>query len=381
MRTIKFNEPFIAGKELDYIKDVFDIKQFCGNGKYTNKCQEFIAARLNASKVLLTDSCTSALEISALLLKEEKYQEVILPSYTFSSTAASFARAGFKIRFAEINPMDMMLDVNDVSRKITENTCAVVAVHYGGYCADIIKLKNVCEKNKIYLVEDAAQAFDCFLEEKALGTFGHLGCFSFHETKNIHAGLSGALLVNDDRFSERAIHIWERGTNRQEVLKGLVDKYSWVEIGGSFYPSELQAAFLYAQLEALDRNYQERKAVYDAYRHGLTELREHGQLYFPDFTVNFKSNYHAFFVNFNNEQECDTVREFLKENQVMAYIGYVPLHSSRVGQKMGYHEDDLPLTEEYSKRVLRLPFHNNLAIKDVEYICTLIKTCLEGKQI
>ncbi|MDD3268863.1 MAG: dTDP-4-amino-4,6-dideoxygalactose transaminase [Syntrophomonadaceae bacterium] len=380
MKTIKFNEPFISGNEIQYIRDVFDIKQFSGNGKYTQRCQGFIGARLNTD-VLLTDSCTSALEMSALLLKEDIYQEIILPSYTFSSTAAAFARAGFRLVFAEINPDDMMLDIDDVNKKITANTCAIVVVHYGGYCADIRRLQELCDKKQIYLVEDGAQAFDCFLEGKALGTFGQLGCISFHETKNIHAGLSGALLINDHKFFERAMHIWERGTNRQEVLKGLVDKYSWVEIGGSFYPSELQAAFLYAQLEALDRNYQERKAVFDVYRDGLIELREHGQLGFPEFPSDFKPNYHAFFIIFNSEQECDAVREFLKEQQVMAYIGYVPLHSSRVGKKMGYHENDLPLTEEYSKRVLRLPFHNNLAIQDVEYICKLIKTCLKEKCI
>ena len=380
MKTIKFNEPFIAGNEIDYIKDVFDLRHFSGNGKYTQKCQELIGARFN-TEVLLTDSCTSALEISALLLKEEKNQEVILPSYTFSSTAAAFARAGYRLIFAEINSDNMMLDVNDVERKITDNTCAVVVVHYGGYCAEINRLKALCDQKQIYLVEDGAQAFDCFLEGKALGTFGQLGCISFHETKNIHAGLAGALLINDHKFSERATHIWERGTNRQEVLKGLVDKYSWVEIGGSFYPSELQAAFLYAQLEALDRNFRERKAVYETYRDSLIQLRDQGQLGFPDFPADYKPNYHAFFVVFNSEQECDAVRVFLKEHQVMAYIGYVPLHSSRVGKKMGYQEDDLPLTEEYSKRVLRLPFHNNLAVPDVEYICTLIKTCLKGNRI
>jgi len=381
MKTIKFNEPFIAGNELDYIKDVFELKHFSGNGKYTRKCRDFISSRLKVEEVLLTDSCTSALEISALLLKEEKYQEVILPSYTFSSTAAAFARAGFKLIFAEINPGNMMLDLNDVKSKITANTCAVVAVHYGGYCAEINKLRTLCNERQIFLIEDGAQAFDCFLEGKALGTFGQLGCISFHETKNIHAGLAGALLINDHKFSKRATYIWERGTNRQEVMKGLVDKYSWVEIGGSFYPSELQAAFLYAQLEALDRNFQERKVVYDTYRASLIELRNRCQLGFPDFPTDYKPNYHAFFVIFNSEPECDAVREFLKKQQVMAYIGYVPLHSSIVGKKMGYHENDLPLTEEYARRVLRLPFHNDLSVQDVDYIGALIKACLEGKSI
>jgi len=375
MSLIKFNEPFIAGSELEYIKDVFTQGHFSGNGKYTRLCQDFIASRLNTA-VLLTDSCTSALEMSALLLKEKRYQEVILPSYTFSSTAAAFARAGFELIFAEIDPANMMLDIHDVEAKITPDTCAIIAVHYGGYSASILELKALCDARQLYLIEDAAQAFDCFLAGKALGTFGSLGCVSFHETKNIHAGMAGALLVNDDNFYNRAAHIWERGTNRQEVLKGLVDKYSWVEVGGSFYPSELQAAFLYAQLEALDRNNRERKVIYDSYRENLLGLRIKGLLAFPDFLAQYKPNYHAFFVIFNSERECDNVREYLKEFQVMAYIGYVPLHSSAVGRRMGYAAEDLPVTEEYARRILRLPFHNALTVQDVCRVSSLIGECL-----
>lgn len=374
MKKIKFNEPFIAGNELKYIEDVFSQNQFYGVGKYTRNCTEFISNRLNAQDVLLTDSCTSALEIAALLLRDKsRVQEVILPSYTFSSTASAFARAGFNIVFAEIEPESMMLDLNDVENKITNLTEAIVVVHYGGFCADLHGLKDICKKNKLYLVEDAAQAFDSYLDGKALGTFGDFGCFSFHETKNIHAGLSGALLVNNVSFMERATHIWERGTNRQEVLKGLVDKYSWVEIGGSFYPSELQAAFLYAQLEVIDKNIEERKAIYLGYRNGLDVLRNRKLLVYPNFIKNYTSNYHAFFVIFQSEAICDRVRLHLVSNDVGAYIGYVPLHSSVVGKSLGYKEESLPITEEYSKRLLRLPFHNNMTSENVEFVCRLIR--------
>lgn len=378
MDTIKFNEPFITGNELKYIEDVFTQNQFYGVGKYTAKSTELISKRLDAPNVLLTDSCTSALEITALLLRDRlRDQEIILPSYTFSSTASAFSRAGFDLVFAEIEPGSMMLDQDDVKNKITDRTAAIVVVHYGGYCADLHTLKDICDKNRLYLIEDAAQAFDSYLDGKALGTFGHFGCFSFHETKNIHAGLSGALLINDVSFADRATHIWERGTNRQDVLKGLVDKYSWVEIGGSFYPTELQAAFLYAQLEAIDQNIEERKGIYAAYSAGLSVLRNNEMLFYPDFKKGFSSNYHAFFIILKSEVNCDQIRMHLVDNGVSAYIGYVPLHSSVVGKSMGYKEDSLPITEEYSKRILRLPLHNNLTSDDVDIICDLIKDCFD----
>jgi dTDP-4-amino-4,6-dideoxygalactose transaminase len=377
VKTINFNEPFLAGDELAFIADVFRQKQFYGSGKYTELCQDFIKKRVGATGVLLTDSCTSALEMSALLLKEDKEQEVILPSYTFSSTASAFARAGFKLIFAEIDRTTMMLDVADVESRITDKTTAVIVVHYGGHCADVLALRSLCDQRNLVLVEDAAQAFDCYLNGKALGTFGTLGCFSFHETKNIHAGLSGALLINDEKMTNRAVHIWERGTNRQEVIKGVVDKYSWVEIGGSFYPTELQAAFLYAQFKGIDRNKNERQAIYQAYKNGLIHLREKQKISFPEYQIGFESNYHAFFVVFNCEVECEKVRLRLKDNLISAYIGYVPLHSSKVGKGMGYCENSLPVTQKYANQVLRLPFHNNMSIGDAERVCAIINSCFE----
>ena len=377
MSVIRFNEPFITGNELGYIEDVFKQNQFYGNGKYTALCTTFINDRLNAKNVLLTDSCTSALEISALLMRNtEIEQEIILPSYTFSSTASAYARAGFKLVFAEIDPQTMMLDLDDVKSRITDKTTAIVVVHYGGYCAQVKEFRTLCDQCGLKLVEDAAQAFDCYLDNRALGTFGDFGCFSFHETKNIHAGLSGALLIKDDTLIDRATHIWERGTNRQEVLKGIANKYTWVEIGGSFYPTEMQAAFLYAQLEAVDKNISERKDIYTAYLNGLSQLRSQGSIDFPDFQDNFKSNYHAFFVTFKSEAICDKVREYLVANKVAAYIGYVPLHSSPVGISMGNTVDALPVTELTAKCLLRLPFHNNLSLEDVALVCNLIKGCI-----
>lgn len=377
MNKINFNEPYISGLEKQFVLDVFEQNHFYGNGKYTKKCTEFIEKRLGAQKVLLTDSCTSALEIVALLLRDAgKTQEVILPSYTFSSTASAFARAGFTLIFAEIDPNTMMLDIEDAKRKITQDTVAIIAVHYAGQCCDIEALRTICDDNDLKLVEDAAQAFDSYLDKKAVGTFGDFGCFSFHETKNIHAGLSGALVIGNEKYNDRATHIWERGTNRQEVLKGIVDKYSWVEIGGSFYPTELQAAFLFGQLQSLDKNKSERELIYKTYLESFEPLKKNGKLDFPMFIQGYESNFHAFYIQLPDEATCDQVREFMQKEHVSAYIGYVPLHSSKVGISMGYRDDSLPITEEYAKRVLRLPFHNNLTEEDVNYIASLVAKCL-----
>lgn len=369
---IKFNEPYLTGKEEVYIKDVFERKQFYGNGYYTQKCQELISKQISIKNVLLTDSCTSALEISALLLREwDKEQEIILPSYTFSSTAAAFARAGFKIVFAEIDPQTMMIDIEDVKNKITIQTVAIVVVHYGGFGANGILFRELCDDNSIYLIEDAAQAFGCIEGDNHLGTIGDLGCYSFHETKNLHAGLSGALVIRNDKFIDRAGYIWERGTNRQEVLKGLADKYSWIEIGGSFYPTELQAAFLYAQLESFSRNLAERKNIFFGY-YDFFINNNISKVCYPKISNNFQTNFHAFWVIFASIEECDYVRWKLVDDKIGAYIGYVPLHSSKVGMHMGYKPDDLSVTQEYAQRILRLPLHNNMEKDESKYIAESI---------
>ncbi len=368
MRKINFNEPYLSGKELKYIEQVFDNKQFGGNGPFTKKVENFLCERYSVNKVLLTDSCTSALEMSALLLGIGVGDEVILPSYTFSTTASAFLRTGCSLVFSEIDPKTMMMDPVDVERKITKNTKVIIPVHYGGISADISTLQEICDLNGVVLVEDAAQAFDSYLNGKPLGTFGDLGCFSFHETKNIHAGLSGALFINDSSLIEQAICIRERGTNREQVLKGLVDKYSWVELGSSFYPTEFQAAFLFAQLESLEENTHKRREIYDEYQRLFLPLVEQECFALPVCNKNNKINYHAFFLIFNTEAQCDYVRESLVKDKISAYIGYVPLHSSPVGKSLGYVPNDLPLTEEYAKRVLRLPLHNNMSIEDVQYV-------------
>lgn len=372
MSKIPFNSPYITGEELDNLTALFASNHFQGNGAFTQSCQQLVASILGNGRVLLTDSCTSALEITALLLRDwDSEQEVIVPSYTFSSTASAYARAGFKIVFAEINPDTMMIDVTDAESKITQDTVAIVGVHYGGGAFDVHQARKICDKYQILLIEDAAQAFGCSLNDESLGLFGDFACFSFHETKNLHCGLGGALIINDDKYVDRAVHIWERGTNRQEVVKGLIDKYSWVEIGGSFYPSEIQAAFLLAQLKNFDVNIKERREVYAGY-HNTFESLNIEDVYFPIYAEEYRSNYHAFWVMFASKSECDFVREGLADEGIVAYIGYVPLHSSRVGLSMGNLASDLPLTEEYSSRILRLPLHNKMRQSETEMIahCT-----------
>lgn len=374
MKKINFNEPFVTGKELDYIADVFNQNRFYGCGKYTKLCTGLIQQRLGATQVLLTDSCTSALETIAILLRDySQKQSVVLPSYTFTSTASAFAKVGFDLIFAEVDPTDMMLDPKDVEARIQSDTVAIITVHYGGHCSNLKELDRLCKKHQLMFIEDAAQAFDSYLDNIALGTFGDFGAYSFHETKNIHAGLSGALYVKDESLFTRAIHICERGTNRQEVLKGIIDKYSWVEMGGSYLPTELQAAFLFAQLEQLDHNKEKRREIFEAYMAQLEPLRQQEKLWFPVYPSNYESNYHAFWIQFESENICDEVRIHLLNHGVSAYIGYVPLHSSKVGKSMGYAEKDLAITEAYAKRVLRLPFHNFLSKQDINRVCSLIK--------
>ena len=370
--THKFNVPYVSGKELEYIRQVFDNKFFAGNGPFSKRAQKFLEDRYGVPHVLLTHSCTGGLELAALLFDLGPDDEVIIPSYTFCSTGSAFRRTGARIVFCEVDPATMNLDADDVAKRVTSRTKVIVPVHYGGIAADMDPLQKLARKHNLHLVEDAAQGIEAKLRDKWLGTLSPLGVLSFHETKNIHCGLGGAVFVNDDRLFDRAEDIWERGTNRTKLFKGLVDKYSWVELGSSFYPSEFQAAFLLAQLEALDANLAGRKAIYDAYKAGLAPLAERGALALPRIDADRTVNYHSFFIILNSIDDCDGLRVHLKEQDIQAYIGYVPLHSSPMGLGLGYKPEDLPITEEYAQRVLRLPMHHELSAKDASGIAAAI---------
>ena len=370
--TQKFNIPYVAGTEMAYLAEVLESRQFAGNGTFTKRVQALLEERYGIAHVLLTHSCTAALEMAALLLDLGPGDEVILPSYTFCSTASAFLRTGASVVFCEIEPTTMNLDVEDAARRVTENTKAIAPVHYGGIAADMASLNEIVAGTDIVLVEDAAQGLEAKLDDAWLGTIAPLGAVSFHETKNLHSGLGGALFINDSSRFDRAEDIWERGTNRTKMFKGLVDKYSWVELGSSFYPSELQAAFLLAQLESMDRNRIERRALYAAYDEALRALVGPDSFAVPTVGAGRQVNFHSYFLIASSETVADGLREFLSARDIHAYIGYVPLHSSPMGQRLGYTAGDLPVTETYAPRVLRLPFHNEMTVGDVSVVTSAI---------
>jgi dTDP-4-amino-4,6-dideoxygalactose transaminase len=366
--THRFNIPYVAGREMRYLAEVVESRQFAGNGPFTKRIHLLLEERYQLPHALLTHSCTGALELAALALDLRPGDEVIVPSYTFCSTAAAFLRTGATIVFCEVDPRAMNLDVDDALARVTDRTRAIVPVHYGGISAEMAPLLEAARLRGIAVVEDAAQGLEAKLGDRWLGTLGDMGTVSFHETKNLHSGLGGALFVNRTDLFDRAEDMWERGTNRTKMFRGLVDKYSWVELGSSFYPSELQAAFLLAQLESVDRNLRERRAIYERYQEWLAPRAEAGDFDLPDIPTDRTINYHSFFLIAHSVEDADTLRTFLVERDIHAYIGYVPLHSSPMGQRLGYSPQDLPITEEYAFRVLRLPFHNELTLSDVDII-------------
>lgn len=371
---IPFNTPYLTGKELAYINEVMGSRRFGGAGNFTQRVHDLLEERYGCPKVLLTHSCTAALEMSALLLDLRPGDEVIIPSYTFCSTASAFARTPATIVFCEIDPANMMIDVDDAARRVTERTRAIVPVHYGGLACDMPAVRSLAQEHGLAVIEDAAQGLDARLDDQPLGRMGDLGCISFHETKNIHAGLAGALFINEQFADEidRAIRIWERGTNRQAQLKGLVDKYTWTDIGSSFYPTELQAGFLLAQLESLDENMAERERIHRVYDRILSPLADAGSIKLPRSLPGTKINFHAYFIILPSEERCDALRTALCKAGVAAYIGYVPLHSSPMGRKLGWKREDLPVTEDFAARVLRLPLHNSMSEREAEFVATSV---------
>jgi dTDP-4-amino-4,6-dideoxygalactose transaminase len=372
--TIPFHVPWQSGHEAAYVAEAMTSCRLGGNGPFTRRAQAWIEARFDVPHVLLTHSCTGALELAALLLDLGPGDEVIVPSYTFCATAAAFMRTGARIVFAEVDPATWALDPDDVAARVTDRTRAIVPVHYAGIPADLARLSALADDVGAVIVEDAAQGFGSTIAGRPLGSIAPLGCWSFHETKNLHCGLGGALAINDPAYFERAEDMWERGTDRQKMFKGLVDKYSWVELGSSFYPTELQAAYLLAQLESFDRNHAVRAPLFARYRERLGDLADAGRVAIQHIASDVRHNAHAVPVTFADAATCDRVREHLRANEIHAYIGYVPLHSSRMGQRLGYTAADLPRTEDLASRVLRMPLHHAMTLMDVERVVdTLIE--------
>ncbi|MBC8755139.1 dTDP-4-amino-4,6-dideoxygalactose transaminase [Kordia sp. YSTF-M3] len=363
---IPFNKPYIIGNELSYITDAVQCGKISGNGKYTKLCQEFFENAYGFKKCLLTTSCTDALEMAAILLNIVPGDEIIMPAFTFVSTANAFILRGAKIVFVDSKDSNPNIDETKIEALITEKTKAIVVVHYAGIPCNMDYIMNIANTNNLYVIEDAAQAIDSFYNGKALGGIGHMGTYSFHETKNIQCGEGGMLMINDEKFKERAEIIWEKGTNRAAFFRGEIDKYGWVDIGSSFLPSELNAAFLFAQLENLEKIQSKRKQIWNAYYVGLQLLEENGHLQFFNLEEHV-SNGHMFYMVCKNLEERKQLIQHLKQHNVHAVFHYQSLHLSN------YFADEhdgrtLGNVEKYSNQLVRLPLYYDLTIEEVEKI-------------
>lgn len=373
---IPFNKPSFTGNELKYIKKTIAMNKISGDGYFTLKCHSFLEKKLGVKKCLLTTSCTHALEMAAILINLKAGDEVILPSYTFVSTVNSFVLRGAKPVFVDIDPRTMNLDHTKIEQAITQNTKAIIPVHYAGIGCNMEKIMAIAKKYNLYVIEDAAQALNSKYKNKFLGTYGDFATLSFHETKNYTCGEGGALLINNENFIERAEIIREKGTDRSKFFRGQVDKYTWVDIGSSYLPSDILAAYLYAQLEKLDHINKKRKNIFDYYYKRLKELEKIGQLKLPYIPKDCKINYHMFYIILPNEKDRDSLMNALKEKGIMAILHYIPLHLSKKGRSYDYKENDLPITENLSGRLLRLPFYNSISTKELNYIIKSIKQLL-----
>ncbi len=364
---IPFNKPYFS--EISYVEQCFLKDHISGDGFYTKKVNEFIEKTFNTKKALLTTSCSSALDMAAILINLQPGDEVIMPSYTFVSTANAVVLRGATPIFAEIDEKTLNIDAKDIESKITERTKAIFPVHYAGVSCDMDAIMKIAKKHNLKVVEDAAQGVNARYKDKYLGTIGDIGCYSFHETKNYSCGEGGAILINyDDDLIEKAEIIREKGTNRSKFFRGEVDKYSWVSMGSSFLPSDVLAAILYAQFEKLDKINNLRKAVYERYYYQLKPLEQEGIMRLPIIPLECTSNYHIFYILLNSENERNNLMDSLKTRGVNAIFHYVPLHSSQMGTKLGYKEGDLPITEDLSKRLLRLPMYTGLTEEEQSYI-------------
>lgn len=371
---INFNVPPYIGKELDYVKEAIEKNhKICGDGPFTKKCNKWLEEKFNCKKALLTTSCTHALDMAAILADIKEGDEVIAPSFTFVSTVNAFVLRGAKIVFVDIRPDTMNIDENLIEDAITEKTKVIVPVHYAGVACEMDKIMEIAKKHNLIVVEDAAQAIMSEYKGKALGNIGDYGCFSFHETKNYSMGEGGALSIKDNDKVERAEIIREKGTDRSKFFRGQVDKYSWVDMGSSYLPSELNAAYLLAQLENADMINENRLASWKAYREGLKELIDKKIIevqYIPEYC---KHNAHMFYIKCKDLKERSTLIKFLKENNILTVFHYIPLHSAKAGLKYGrFHGEDKYTTKE-SERLVRLPMYYGLKIEDLDYIVNKIK--------
>jgi dTDP-4-amino-4,6-dideoxygalactose transaminase len=370
---INFHEIYYTGKEIEYINEAMDQKTLHGNGYFTSKVSKALESRLGGKSMLLP-SCTSALEMIALLLNINSKDEIIMPSYTFVSTANAFALRGAEIKFVDVEPLTMNVSIESIKNTITERTKAVVVVNYGGFSVAFDELLSLLKDQEIYLIEDNAQGIGASYNHKPLGSFGDFSCLSFHDTKNITSGgEGGALIINNDQFIEAAHIIQEKGTNRHDFMNKKVNFYSWQQLGSSFLMSEINAAFLYAQLEALDEINAYRKELWELYYKGLENLECNNYLYRQKKCNKNVNNGHLFFIKLKLPETLKELKAYLKENKIQANTHYVPLHSSKAGKLYGEFIGDDHYTTKGSKTLLRLPLHNHLEVNDVNRIINTIQ--------
>ncbi len=370
---IKFNVPPFTGKEMDYIRQAVENEKICGDGEFTRRCSEWIEQKTGCRKSLLTTSCTDALELSALLTGVGPGDEVIMPSYTFVSTANAFVLRGAVPVFVDVRPDTMNMDENLIEAAITERTRVIAPVHYAGVGCEMDKIMELAGKYQLMVVEDAAQGIMAEYKGKPLGAIGDFGCYSFHETKNYSCGEGGAILIQDEKYAEEAEIFREKGTDRSRFYRGQVDKYRWQNYGSSFLPSEMNAAYLWAQLEQAEKINQARLNIWEQYRRELEILDREGKIdrpFVPDYCTH---NGHMFYIKTKDLQERTALIDFLKENGIMAVSHYVPLHSAPAGLKFGrFHGEDRYTTKE-SERLLRLPMYYGLKAEQVSCICDKVK--------
>lgn len=370
---IRFNVPPYTGKELENMKIAIENMHICGDGEFTGKCSAFLEERTKTAKCLLTTSCTHALEMAALLCKIEEGDEIIMPSYTFVSTADAFVLRGARIVFVDIRPDTMNIDETLIEAAITEKTKAIVPVHYAGVGCEMDVIMDIANRHHLMVVEDAAQGIMSDYKKKPLGTFGDFGCFSFHETKNYSMGEGGALLIRDRKYIEEAEILREKGTDRSRYFRGQVDKYRWMNFGSSYLPSDMNAAYLYTQFEIADEINQARLARWEQYRELLTPLAEAGKIELPFIPKHCQHNGHMFYIKTKDLEERKALIDFMKANDILTVFHYVPLHSAPAGLKFGrFHGEDRFTTKE-SERLLRLPMFYQLRAEQVDYIAGKVK--------
>ncbi|WZL71643.1 dTDP-4-amino-4,6-dideoxygalactose transaminase [Clostridiaceae bacterium 35-E11] len=379
MMKIPFYIPYYTGEELQYIQEAMNKHQISGDGLYTDRITGLLEKKFQVKKAFMITSATHALEIATMLIDLQPGDEVIMPSFTFPSTANAVLLRGAKPVFCEIDENTLNIDPKKILEKITPKTKAIIPVHYAGIGCDMDKIMDIAKSHHLHVIEDAAQAVNAKYKDKYLGTWGDIGCYSFHGTKNFTSGEGGAILLNtnDESLIKKVEMIRQKGTNRNQFVRGEIDAYTWMNIGSSYVPSDILMAFLYAQLKGMDMIMMKRKKIHDYYCHHLKEYIDAGIIKTAEFSKDYQPNYHLFYLLFQEERIRDKVKQELMDRGIATAIHFMPLHSSPMGQRLGYVKEDLPITEKTSETLLRLPMYTSMSEKELDYVMGHLKSILK----